>query len=348
ALRPGMRIPEGADIVTAEGALVQLQADGIPPIVIGGEREVALGADMMQPRVDPMLNAVADNLSSEQLQVLAALQEGVDPFDELEAPVAVLQGGVPGEGGGFVRIAPVIETVEPLALQYPRPGFDFPDRLPLAGVSTPETTGTIDTPDTPQAAPAPLQVTVTLSVNHTWVAEGGTNLIYTVTLLDAAGNPYVAVNDIFVTTELGVITVPAGGNTGTLELPVQGDDPYIDPETVTNVITDIEEDGGGSGIELGYDDTPVDTVIEDTVDTVTAYLTAAATVNEGQRQLVYTVTLRDADGNAVVTNNDVTVTTAKGVVVIPAGSSSGSFTVPVQGDDPYIDPETITNAITAI
>src|SRR5690606_30306912 len=120
------------------------------------------------------------------------------------------------------------------------------------------------------------------------------------------------------------------------------------PETVTNVITDIEEDGGGSGIELGYDDTPVDTVIEDTVDTVTAYLTAATTVNEGQRQLVYTVTLRDADGNAVVTNNDVTVTTAKGVVVIPAGSSSGSFTVPVQGDDPYIDPETITNAITAI
>src|SRR5690606_14788907 len=120
------------------------------------------------------------------------------------------------------------------------------------------------------------------------------------------------------------------------------------PETVTNVITDIEEDGGGSGIELGYDDTPVDTVIEDTVDTVTAYLTAASTVNEGQRQLVYTVTLRDADGNAVVTNNDVTVTTAKGVVVIPAGSSSGSFTVPVQGDDPYIDPETISNAITAI
>src|SRR5690606_4544825 len=83
-------------------------------------------------------------------------------------------------------------------------------------------------------------------------------------------------------------------------------------------------------------------------DTVTAHLTASEIGREGQRELVYTVTLRDADGNPVAANNDVTVTTTLGIVTIPAGSSSGTLAVPVQGDDVYIDPSQMVNAITGI
>src|SRR5690606_16401346 len=69
---------------------------------------------------------------------------------------------------------------------------------------------------------------------------------------------------------------------------------------------------------------------------------------EGSPDLVYTVTLRDADGNEVVAHNDVTVTTEQGVVTISAGSSSGSFRLPVQPDDIYVDSETVSNSIIGI
>ena len=45
-------------------------------------------------------------------------------------------------------------------------------------------------------------------------------------------------------------------------------------------------------------------------------------------------------------NNDITVTLANGeVITILAGSSFGTTTTPIQGDDVYIDGETITNSI---
>ena len=147
ALRPGMRIPVGADIVTGESSTVELQASGVPPVIIGEERDVALGADVFQPDVDPLVNAVAEELTPEQAQVLAALQEGVDPFEELDPTAAVLQGGSSGEGGSFTRIAAVIETVVPLALQYPRPGMDYPEGVPPSAVAGSVVAG--DGPATP-------------------------------------------------------------------------------------------------------------------------------------------------------------------------------------------------------
>ena len=45
-------------------------------------------------------------------------------------------------------------------------------------------------------------------------------------------------------------------------------------------------------------------------------------------------------------NNDITVTLANGeVITILAGSSFGTTTTPIQGDDIYVDGETITNSI---
>src|SRR5699024_491144 len=178
------------------------------------------------------------------------------------------------------------------------------------------------------------------------------DLVYTVELRDAANNAVVANNDVTVTTELGVITIAAGSSSGTLSVPVQGDDVYIDHEIVTNAITAIVEANAGDEDafeDLVFDGTSVTTQVNDTIDTVTAYLSVALhDVEAVSADLVYTVELRDAANNAVVANNDVTVTTDLGVITIAAGSSSGTLNVPVQGDDVYIDTETVTNQITAI
>src|SRR5690606_13658771 len=117
-------------------------------------------------------------------------------------------------------------------------------------------------------------------------------------------------------------------------------------------ITAISEDNAGSPgafEHLTFDGGAVTTTIQDTVDTVTVHLTVDRTeIEEGDPALVYTVTLRDANGQEVAANNNVTVTTQLGTVTIAAGSSSASFSVPVQGDDIYVDPEIITNVITGV
>ncbi|WP_144267315.1 retention module-containing protein, partial [Comamonas thiooxydans] len=48
-LREGMRIPADAEIVTASGSTVQLQADGQPPLMVGENQDVHLTADLIQP-----------------------------------------------------------------------------------------------------------------------------------------------------------------------------------------------------------------------------------------------------------------------------------------------------------
>ncbi|WP_309043112.1 immunoglobulin-like domain-containing protein [Marinobacter sediminicola] len=197
-------------------------------------------------------------------------------------------------------------------------------------------------------------VTAELAVSATNVDEGAaTDLQYSVTLKDINGDPVVANNDITVNTTVGPITISAGNSAGTLNIPVQGDDVYLDGETITGQIINIVENGlGGAAIfeNLTFDNTPVQTTVNDTTDTVTAKLTVSETaVDEGEvNNLVYTVTLEDAANNAVTANNDVTVTTSLGTITVKAGDSFGVLVVPVQGDDVYIDGETVSNAITSV
>ncbi|WP_100639511.1 immunoglobulin-like domain-containing protein [Marinobacter salexigens] len=197
-------------------------------------------------------------------------------------------------------------------------------------------------------------VTAELAVSATSVDEGtATDLQYSVTLKDTNGDPVVANNDITVNTTVGTITISAGNSAGTLDIPVQGDDVYLDGETITGQITNIVENGlSGTAIfeNLTFDNTPVQTTVNDTLDTVTAKLTVSETaVDEGEvNNLIYTATLKDAANNAVTANNDVTVTTSLGTITIKAGDSFGVLVVPVQGDDVYIDSEPVSNKITAV
>jgi hypothetical protein len=117
-LREGMRIPADAEIVTASGSTVQLQADGQPPLMVGENQDVHLTADLIQP---PTVEeaAVASPANAQIDQIIAAINAGQDPFDELDPTAATLSGGSEG-GSTFVRLSSIIEAVSPLALEYGR------------------------------------------------------------------------------------------------------------------------------------------------------------------------------------------------------------------------------------
>ncbi|MBP6019686.1 MAG: retention module-containing protein [Burkholderiaceae bacterium] len=144
-LQTGMTIPSNADVITSSGASVQLQVDGQPPLIIGENRDVQLGAEVAQPDVDPATSAAAAPAEPDTTGILAALEAGADPFDNLDPTAAVIEGGGPGDGGSsFTRIAAVLELTTPLGLEYPRPTYPRTEEIRLGGVGSnraPELTG---------------------------------------------------------------------------------------------------------------------------------------------------------------------------------------------------------------
>ncbi|WP_315141202.1 retention module-containing protein, partial [Achromobacter marplatensis] len=121
-LHQGSKVPAGSDIVTASGATVSLQVENGMPIVIGESREVAVNGDMGGPLADPSEAAVAPPTGTDSDRLLAALQAGRDPFDELDPTAAIVAGGGDAGGSSFVRLARILETTSPLDLAYPNPG----------------------------------------------------------------------------------------------------------------------------------------------------------------------------------------------------------------------------------
>ncbi|UTT87324.1 DUF4097 domain-containing protein (plasmid) [Vibrio pelagius] len=203
-------------------------------------------------------------------------------------------------------------------------------------------TGSIDT------------VKVDLSADVLSIAEGvdGDNqpnqITYTATLSGG-----VAKNDITVTLANDeVITIKAGETSGSVSVNVQGDDVYKDGETIENSIKEVSEGSANPQLENleVADNTDVSVTVEDTIDTVTAHLTASETVAEGG-EITYTVTLRDADNNPVDAKEAVTVTVTlpDGTttdVEIGADSSSNSVTFTVEND--IYDIDSVSGSITGI
>ncbi|QVQ29128.1 retention module-containing protein [Achromobacter deleyi] len=136
-LHQGSKVPAGSDVVTASGATVSLQVENGMPIVIGEGREVAVNGDMTGPLADPSEAAVAPPSGTDSDRLLAALQAGRDPFDELDPTAAVVAGGGEAGGSSFVRLARILETTSPLDLAYPNParGDDTLPRVSGVGAS---------------------------------------------------------------------------------------------------------------------------------------------------------------------------------------------------------------------
>ncbi|WMD22996.1 retention module-containing protein [Achromobacter seleniivolatilans] len=157
-LHQGSKVPAGSDIVTASGATVSLQVENGMPIVIGESREVAVNGDMGGPLADPSEAAVAPPSGTDSDRLLAALQAGRDPFDELDPTAAVVAGGGDAGGSSFVRLARILESTSPLDLAYPNPsrGDDTLPRVSGAGLTD---GGAADTPAVTNNAPSALNDT---------------------------------------------------------------------------------------------------------------------------------------------------------------------------------------------
>ncbi|WP_094841649.1 retention module-containing protein [Bordetella genomosp. 11] len=135
-LHAGSRIPPDTEIVTATGATVALQTEGGMPLTIGENRDVAFNADMAGQPVDRSEAAVAPPTGTDSDRLLAALQNGQDPFDNLDPTAALVAGGGDAGGSSFVRLARVVESTSPLDLAYPGAGTPAINLLTPAGLAT--------------------------------------------------------------------------------------------------------------------------------------------------------------------------------------------------------------------
>src|SRR5690606_36949282 len=83
-------------IVTGPGSFVTLEIEGLPPIVIGPDRQFVLSADVMTADIEAMDAWVADADSPEAEYLAQLLESGTDPFTVLEPPAALSDAGGPG------------------------------------------------------------------------------------------------------------------------------------------------------------------------------------------------------------------------------------------------------------
>ena len=197
-------------------------------------------------------------------------------------------------------------------------GGNFENLVPS---TTPAVTTITDSIDT---------TTVTLTAGQT-VTEGG-QITYTATLTNPAQTP------VTVTLSNGsVITIKAGESVGTVIVDTPPNDVYVNGSTVSTTITSAT---GGNFESLVPSTTPAVTTITDSIDTTTVTLTAPIEANEGG-QITYTATLSNKAGT------DVTLKLDNGsTIIIKAGDTVGTVTVPAPSDDVFIDKSTQTVKIT--
>jgi len=144
------------------------------------------------------------------------------------------------------------------------------------------------------------------------------------------------------------ITIPVGATSGSTEVNSRPDDEYVQGQTDLTFEV-VSASGGSETINDSSFGATATVGIVDADSTVTAKLSVdKTTTEEGTAGLVYTVTLEDANGNAVAANNDVTIVTTQGSITIVAGGSTGTLDVAVQADDVYFDGETVSNEITSV
>ncbi|MGG4773552.1 retention module-containing protein [Paenalcaligenes sp. Me52] len=152
ALRAGMRVPVNAEVVTDSGANVQLQADGMPSLMVGENRQFQVTNDLFNDDVDPSGQTLAAQVDPDIARVLAAVQAGEDPFEQLNPTAAVTSGGGDGAGGSsFTRLMSIVESTSPLALAYPKPITPAGELPRMGGYGRADGTDNAEEPTTPTA-----------------------------------------------------------------------------------------------------------------------------------------------------------------------------------------------------
>ncbi|MBK6906088.1 MAG: retention module-containing protein [Rhodocyclaceae bacterium] len=177
-------------------------------------------------------------------------------------------------------------------------------------------------------------VTVNLAADAS-VSEGG-SITYTATVGSAPQG-----NLVLTLSNGATLTIPSGQTSGSVSVPAPSDDAVIDAGSVSVTVTGTSG-GNYEHLQVGAGSTaiPVVTTVTDTPTTTTLNLTASAAVNEGGT-ITYTASLTNPAGS------DLTVNLSNGQsIVIAAGTSSASLSVPAPTDDVYLDAGSVTVSIT--
>ncbi|AZF56041.1 LapA family giant adhesin [Pseudomonas sp. R11-23-07] len=184
------------------------------------------------------------------------------------------------------------------------------------------------------------KVDVVLTATPT-VGEGG-SIVYTASLVDKNGTPVSNItNPLTVTLDNGQsITIGVNQSSGSVSV-VAPDDVYKGDQTVTAAIKGVTGGEHFENLVPGTD--KVTTTVTDTPgtdNTTTVTLTAPSAVNEGG-QITYTATLSNKAGS------DVTLKLDNGSsIIVKAGDTVGTVTVPAPSDDVFVDKSTQTVKIT--
>ncbi|WP_275694097.1 retention module-containing protein [Alcaligenes ammonioxydans] len=204
------------------------------------------------------------------------------------------------------------------------------------------------------------EVIATLTATPDSITEEGGAITYTVTLTNKDGLSVKEHSGLTITLADGtIIEIAAGQASGSqvVDVPANDDNVIGGQDAITNSIDKI---AGGEVFEqltpagqtsVGVTDEPVDPENpgQPVGDKVTVVLGATEETSEDGGKVVYTAKLVDADGNAVTTNNAITVTLRNGeTITIEANASSGQVETPVERDDVFVETDAITNAITDI
>ena len=298
-------------IVTESDGSVSIFIDGTPPVQI----DIGRMSDIMMDE-DIYAGVGAEEIAAATAEVdeIQAMLEGEGDI-ELDATAA---GGTADSGGGHETVVFELtgEEVAPESgAETTGVGGDTVDPYPAEG--TEEEGGA------PAAVVGNLTLTALPASGGEGVYEGG-QITYVVTVDNTPQD-----TPLVVTLDNGaVITIAAGETTGSVTVDAPSDDPYIDAGPVSAAIESAE---GGGYDEIVIDETPVETMIEDTIDPTTVSLSASESVDEGG-QIIYTATVENAP------QSDITITLSNGAtIVIAAGATSGSVTVDAPGDDVYVD-----------
>ncbi|NMG43255.1 retention module-containing protein [Aromatoleum toluvorans] len=307
-LKAGDTLQEGESVITMAGGHVELAMSDGAPMAIAADQTVTLTADVSATTRPAPEDAQVSQATVDQ--VIQALEQGGN-LDDIEAPAAGLAGGGGGDGNSFVRLLRISEGVGPLEFQF---GQESIARI------EPEESAPL--PQEPQ----PLNATVTLG--NIVVTEGSG----TATIVATVSSP-VTGSDLVITLSNGAtITIPVGATTGTsTPFPIQGDDPYIDPETFPVDVV------GSTGSDFGTVTPTGPAIVEvrDTIDTtnsaINVELNAAPTFTEDGTTLTYVVTLsaavRPGDDPVRVSFTDL-AGNAQTIVITSGTSGSVAVAIP--------------------
>nr|MBP8133737.1 retention module-containing protein [Zoogloea sp.] len=358
-IKPGDIVVEGQEIITKAGAIVEFELPTGVKVSVGPDRQLLLNDELFATTAPERSENVISSLGGTDAEkVIQALNDGKDPFADLDDTAAGLAGGGIGDQThDFVRLVRVLENVTPVSYNYTSStdGIDF---LPAGSTTLPANTPPTATADTnlQGTEDQPLNVDVLANdsdpENDPLVVVSASALNGQVTVNPDGSLRYVPKAD-FNGTDTITYTISDGkGGTSTAtatinvaavnDAPVAIADTSSTPEDTPVTFAVLGNDSDPDGAPLTVSSASVDptkgSVIVNANGTLT--FTPAPNVN-GPVTVTYTIS--DGNGGTATTTAIITVTPLADTAILGTGTGTVKEDTPAQtsasGTLSIVDPD---------